>query len=381
MAITNPSVSAAISRARKTILGSNLNKVQSTDDELMVIPIEFSVASGSLSSQRCTSRCFMVDQTSNVYRLYHPACRPTDIYIFLEGTDTDSIAYTRTNANAGYTDITFGGALTGTFRGFIAIRYGRTVSGAIENGAVTDPSHPRSMRAMGLKPAFCGIPDVSMLYFEFAVDSSSDPTADVEGFGPIHVAHSGTGEYTVTLGVDLPTSSVAVVICEAEPAAPTTISGNSLVIDTVSGADPGATKFKVLLFCPFSSKGKYEIDYVNTSIPNVKTKRYYPLFAAHRDPVFAPFNFTTDGSGLILSSSILPKAMQFKKNGTAVAIISGVTGVDCVFSTLKLDTTGAYRAVTKSSVQTLGKLAYTLATSAASTDFSGFVFGSHTNQR
>lgn len=382
--ISSPYVSLAADVPKpKTLSAASHFGVSSPNDDLMVIPIKFTTDSGDLATQKVTRRCFMVDQTSNVYRLYHPKCRTKDVFIFLEHASGESIAYDYSNAQNGYTDITVGDASTAVFSGFIAIRYGFTVDANIENGAVTDPKSPWSLRAAGLKKAYCGIEDVSMVYFQADLNSSSAPlSATAIGYGPFNVTKSGTGEFTITLGAEISPDSIVVPMCSATPMVVTSISGNVIVLDTASGSDPGACTVRVLIFAPISPRGRDSMNAVNASVPaGLGTKQLWPLRSPTRDAVFAPFNMITVGSGVLSSDSHLPRRLQFKKNGTAVAVVAGAAASNGVDMALKKDATSTWYTPTKAAVPTLGKFAFTLGGTEANQTFSGFLVGSASSQR
>lgn len=311
----------------------------SSEEEPVIIPIQFALASGALTAQRATGLCRVVDQGSGVMRIYHPHVQATGLHVFFSRGPGASYTVDQSTAAEGYIEVNVSGSPTSVFDGYIV---GRGIAG---DG---DPSVPsevgdflasRTLAERHQDRAVSSVPGLVVYALSFAVDGSGDPVpSSARGTLAFNVTHSGAGDYTVSTTVEMNSSWRFVTQVNGEPSVGTLGSaGNE--INVLASADPAVNEeIVVLAIGPRGKDGKIVADEINTVNPRTQHIRTgtYPSFGLQRDTSFIPVQFSVDGSGdvdLTNANTVIPNNVAIVKSGTEYTVNFGAVHPElCVAS-------------------------------------------------
>lgn len=326
--VPSPYTSTAPARVR-AVGDQPQHTLYSLEDELVLIPISFVVSAGALQSQQVTGRCFVEEQSSGVFRIYHPFVQDDGAYVFLGQTVT---SIDRSTASEGYVTVTTG-AVTATFEGYLGLVGTLADRDHRSNNAgapLTDFQRARTLAEREQERVSSPVPRLTVGAIGFKVDGSGDYLADSgRGVPLFSVTHGGAGDYTITTSTEFNAGFEFTVLAQGVEGSAAVGSSNNEISLTLT-ADPGANDdVSILYLGPTSLTGTKFCQQVNTVAPSAFHCRngVYPAAGMLRDLSFIPFQFAVDGSGNILredANTSLPPNLSVTKDGSDYKVNMGM---------------------------------------------------------
>ena len=377
----SPWQGAAITR-KKAAADFPVFPVDTLDETLVVHPFKYQVAAGVLSAsgrQDCTATR-IVHSAAGTQFINAPDS-PSSVYAFCNRSNATAMAITNSrvaNAPNGFFrrfTMTTGGTPTIGMSGFIAQakqRQGAKLGGVgipnITNGsapAPTDFAAGRTLSERVSHPARSYISGLAIFSVRFKVDASQQPTAVSSlGWPNFFVTKTGTGTYSMTLGVELPPNAIIVPSCDSRGVS-TTHTGNTVSISTFNGAvatDPvTGSEIVLLFFVPKTVVARNQMNQNNTTDPVLGTAfREYPLLSFTKDAVFIPIVLAIDGSGNITATgSVIPDGIKVLRNGTAYYVECGAGLTSLAAAAFQPSTAAVGLPVDYTNFQTQGRILFT----------------------
>jgi hypothetical protein len=357
--------------------------LKSPDEDLVLIPLKFTIAAGALVSQQCTDRCLVVDLGDETLRLYHPACRPGSVSLFLSVPDGDGYAISHTTAASGYSTITVEEGADGTYQGYLALRYQRVTVGNVVNGSLPAANPLKSLQAGGLRPVYGGVPDLSLFWIRVDISAGNAYVANsAQGWGPFNIVRTGAGAFTIALGAQLNPSWVFMTLSSSQHGTATLAANNKDLLVTLA-ADPGASTLYILAMGPTSGAGVKACTTVPAAPPK-DSKKMYPAWAMIRDTVFVAYRLNIDGAGAVVvgpTSTLPSNGFRVAKSGNDIQLSTGFAMPALGHAFLKRDSNQARFAVVKTAVQASGIWAFAMGANQATSYLTGAVVASAGSRR
>lgn len=376
----SPWQGAAITR-KKAAADFPAFPVQTLDERLVVHPFRYQVAAGVLSAtgrQDCAAAT-IAHSAAGVQFVNMPPSEASN-YAFCNRSNVTAMAVTDALVNAPprvrrFT-MTTGGTPTILMSGFLAQgqqRAGATPTAVgipnITNGSLPGPTDfalGRTLAERLVRPAEAYVSGLTMFAIRFKVDGSFNPTqVSALGWPNFFVTRTGTGTYTMTLGVELPANTIIVPSCDSRGIS-TTFSGNSVSISTFSAAvatDPtNGSELSFLFFVPRNRTGWNQMNQNNgTNLPvqGVQGRRY-PLSSYVKDAVFIPIVLAVDAGGNITAAgSVIPDGVKVIRNGTTYVVECGAGLTSLAAAAFQPSTAVPGFPVDYSNFQTQGRISFT----------------------
>lgn len=383
MAKNIPSPYLATPPERIRAVGDQPNHtLYSLEEEPVIIPLQFTVTAGVLDTQKVTNLCFAESQGAGVVRIYHPYVQSTGLHVFFSRSAGSSYTVDQSTADQGYFDITFPGATTGSFEGYIVGRGSKDVG---DISTVTGEAwEHRTLAERHQDRVVSPVPGCCVFLTSFLVDGSGDPQpATGRGTLAFNVSHTGVGTYTVSTTVEMNDSWTFIaqangILMDASLGTP----GNE--INLVATADPGLdAEIVVLAIGPRGRDGKSVVNDENAIAPRTQHIRTgtYPACGLQRDSSFIPIQFAVDGAGEILvddPNTVIPNNVSITKVGITYIINFGATHEALTVASFHSSSSAGSFGIDYINVPN-GSLEF--AESLASTVVRGYILGCWTSER
>lgn len=365
------------------------------DRHIAFAPFKYAVSAGVLSAvalSRQDGAALQVAHSAAGVQFVNAPMSKAANYQFVGRSQATACVVTQAASGSPVTGrqftLTTGGTPTINLKGFLALGDKDAPTPKFTNGSLPSPSDMKLGRYLAervRKPAYSFLSGLAVFALRFKVDASGIPVANTAfGWPHFFVSKSSTGVYSLTLGVSLPPSTVAIATCDSRGADVVTIAANVVTINTfnvAAAADPTTnSEIQILFFVPTTKASRDQMLINNTTAPRKldQRSRNFPMMTYVREGVLIPVVLSINSSGdIIAAGTVLPDGVEAYRNGTSYVIQCGAGFAQYACAAFQADSGIVAYPVDYTSFAAQGRIAFT-ATIAVALKVHGWILASAT---